>query len=108
MTVTDATFDNATWRRLKDGYTDDDGTEHAPDYRAADAYVREHRNDHPDRQMVKAALTANMSELQERFPNFCFTAIEGHDDESNGTFHFHIRFFRSARATRTACNSNAV
>ncbi|OFT28499.1 hypothetical protein HMPREF3170_09255 [Corynebacterium sp. HMSC08D02] len=93
MAVTDATFDNATWRRLKDGYTDDDGAEHALDYRAADAYVREHRNNHPDRSVVKVALTAYMSELQGRFPNFRFTAIEGHDDEPNGTSHFHVRFF---------------
>ena len=93
MAVTDTQFDNDHWRRLKDGYTSEDGTEHAPNYRAADAYVKKHLNKHPDREALKDAFTAYMSKLQQRFPSFQFVAIEGHDDEPNGTFHFHIRFF---------------
>lgn len=93
MGVMDSEFDNALWRRLKDGYTDEDGNEVGPDYRAADQYVRAHLNEHPYRDELKRALTEHMEGLQERYPNFKFTCIEGHDDEPNGSFHFHVRFF---------------
>lgn len=112
MGVTDSEFDNALWRRLKDGYTDEDGNEVGPDYRAADQYVRAHLNEHPDRDELKRALTEHMEGLQERYPNFKFTCIEGHDDEPNGSFHFHVRFFPVAEGYKngmgTCCGLNKV
>lgn len=60
MGVTDSEFDNALWRLLKDGYTDEDGNEVGPDYRAADEYVRAHLNEHPYRDELKRALTEHM------------------------------------------------
>ena len=100
--VTDSEFDNALWRRLKDGYTDEDGNEVGPDYRAVDEYVRAHLNEHPDRDELKHALTEHMEGLQERYPNFKFTCIEGHNDEPNGSRSISMcASFPLQRATRT-------
>lgn len=53
-----------------------------------DAYL----NKNPDRSELVQVLDESVSDIQERYPNFHFWAIIGHDDEPCGTYHLHLRF----------------
>lgn len=49
-------------------------------------------NNDPDRLNLKKVLDSEMGKLQERYPAFHFWSVIGHDDEPNGTYHYHVRF----------------
>ena len=73
--VTTKDFDAEEWKKDKDGYDLD-----------------KVKNNSPERLELKEILTQVMQELPERYPSLKFCCIIGHDDEPNGTFHYHIRF----------------
>jgi|GEM_PF-3529213 len=79
--VTDDGFDVDHWTALK-----------AEDPEAAAAYVDAHLNDSEERANAKRCLTEFVKTLPERYPQFWFIEIIGHDDEPNGTFHFDLTF----------------
>lgn len=79
--VTDDGFDVDHWTALK-----------AEDPEAAAAYVDAHLNDSEERANAKRCLTEFVKTLPERYPQFRFIEIIGHDDEPNGTFHFDLTF----------------
>lgn len=73
--VTTSDFDHKAWEKDKNAYD-----------------IRSCMNKDPDRLKLKAILDSEMQCLQERYPAFHFWSIIGHDDEPNGTYHYHVRF----------------
>lgn len=73
--VTTSDFDVSEWKKDKENYD-----------------IASVLNNSPERLELKAILDEEMGKLQERYPNFRFCCIIGHDDESNGTYHYHVRF----------------
>lgn len=88
--ITDREFDNEYWRELKQNGK----------YDEAEAYVMEHLNKSDEREELKKLLINFAKELEERYTNFKFLAIEYHDDEPNGTGHLHIAYIPYTNETK--------
>ena len=80
--VTDNEFDVKRWEELKRQHK----------FVSATNYAKQHLNRDPRREELKRLLADELSQLEERYPNFHFYTIVIHDDEPNGTCHAHIAF----------------
>ena len=73
--VTTSSFDEEAWKKDKKGYD-----------------IMSCANNDADRLKLKEILDSEMAGLQKRYPAFHFWSVIGHDDEPNGTYHYHVRF----------------
>ena len=73
--VTTSSFDEEAWKKDKKGYD-----------------IMSCVNNDADRLKLKEILDSEMASLQKRYPAFHFWSVIGHDDEPNGTYHYHVRF----------------
>ena len=73
--VTTSSFDEEAWKKDKKGYD-----------------IMSCANNDADRLKLKEILDSEMASLQKRYPAFHFWSVIGHDDEPNGTYHYHVRF----------------
>ena len=80
--VTDNEFDYGEWENLK----------REGKFKTASKYVKSHLNTDPRREELKKILGDKMSQLEEKYPQFHFWTIQGHDDEPGGTMHYHVAF----------------
>ena len=80
--VTDNEFDVKRWEELKRQHK----------FVSATNYVKQHLNRDPRREELKRLMADELSQLEEKYPNFHFYTITIHDDEPNGTCHAHIAF----------------